>query len=226
MEVPKNIKDEIWEYCRLNDITDIDSFMLKSLQQGFNIQKYGSTPFKINQKEPEVIEKEVIKEIEVIKEVPVEVIREVEKEVIKEVPVEKIVEVEKEIYISDDEQVEELRTKLIESQKEASKYLSGWEDKLSEVTKKEEKIQELEKTITSLHKTASHNEIILGSEEIQRLERKIMALEVELELEQNRNFVPEKKEPIKKERPKIGGKGNIINWISKKERDSDDIYDE
>ena len=26
MEVPKKLKDEIWEYCRLNDISNIDEF--------------------------------------------------------------------------------------------------------------------------------------------------------------------------------------------------------
>jgi hypothetical protein len=77
MKIPKKLKDEIWEYCRLNDITDIDAFILKST-------------FKIGG-EPEVIEKEVVKvvtattEVEIIKEVPIEI------EVIKEV--EKIVEV-------------------------------------------------------------------------------------------------------------------------------------
>ena len=91
MEIPKKLKDEVWEYCRLNDITDIDAFILKSTQQGFNIEKYGTTPFKVGGKETELVEKEVIKvitattEVEIIREVPVEI------EVIKEV--EKIVEV-------------------------------------------------------------------------------------------------------------------------------------
>ena len=55
MEIPKNLKDEIWEYCKLNDITDLNAFMLKSLQQGFNIEKYGPTPFTVGGKEPEVM---------------------------------------------------------------------------------------------------------------------------------------------------------------------------
>ena len=101
MKIPKKLKDEIWEYCRLNDITDIDAFILKSTQQGFNIEKYGTTPFKIGG-EPEVIEKEVVKvitattEVEIIKEVPIEI------EVIKEV--EKIVEV----TVTDNELIDKL----------------------------------------------------------------------------------------------------------------------
>ena len=108
MEIPKKLKDEVWEYCRLNDITDIDSFMLKSLQQGFNIEKYGPTPFTIGGKELEVVEKEVVKvitattEVEKIIEVPVEI------EVIKEV--EKIVEVpvSSETQLNEDGEVKRL----------------------------------------------------------------------------------------------------------------------
>lgn len=73
MELPKNLKDEIWEYCRVNNITNIDDFTLKLIKQGFTIEKFGSTP-KTN-----VIEKVVEK----IVEVPVEKI--VEK--IVEVPI-------------------------------------------------------------------------------------------------------------------------------------------
>lgn len=86
-------KGEIWEYCRLNDISDIDAFVFQCFKQGYDIKKYG---FLGNT----VVE---VKEVEVIKEVekPTEIIKEVivEKEIIKEVPVDKIVEVivEKEI---------------------------------------------------------------------------------------------------------------------------------
>jgi len=73
MELPKSLKDEIWEYCRVNNITNIDDFTLKLIKQGFTIEKFGSTP-KTN-----VVEKVVEK----IVEVPVEKI--VEK--IVEVPV-------------------------------------------------------------------------------------------------------------------------------------------
>ena len=102
MDIPKKLQDEIWDYCRANNISNIDEFTGKMLVNGFNVEKYGNVPFSHNI-EPEVIEKEVIKEVEkivekeVIKEVPVEVIKEVEKIVEKkvEVPVEVIKEVEK-----------------------------------------------------------------------------------------------------------------------------------
>jgi len=66
MQIPKDLKDEIWKYCFSNDITDVEGFMLKIFRQGFTSEKYGSTPFKAETKE---VIKEVIKEIEVVKEV-------------------------------------------------------------------------------------------------------------------------------------------------------------
>lgn len=94
MELPKKITDEIWDYCRLNGITDINGFTIKMISQGFTVEKYGATPSE------RVIEKIVEKIVEVEKEV----------EVIKEV--EKIVE--KEVYITDDEASKELTEKINE----------------------------------------------------------------------------------------------------------------
>jgi len=75
MEIPKAIKDEIWEYCRVNNITNVDEFTLKLIKQGFTIEKFGATPT--------ANEKIIEKIIEKIVEVPIEKI--VEKVV--EVPV-------------------------------------------------------------------------------------------------------------------------------------------
>ncbi len=99
MELPKQIKDEIWEYCRVNDISGVDDFIIKMVKQGFTSEKFGSTPW---EKEPEIKEVEKIVEKEVIKEVPVEVIKEVEKIV------------EKEVFVTDDEVVNKLQTELDE----------------------------------------------------------------------------------------------------------------
>jgi hypothetical protein len=98
MDIPKNLKDEIWEYCRLNDIPNIDEFIIKMIRQGYTVEKFGSTP----------VGNTETKEIEKIVEVPVEKI--IEK--IVEVPVEKIIE--KEVYITDDEQVKILTEKISE----------------------------------------------------------------------------------------------------------------
>ena len=37
MEIPKKVKDEIWDYCRINDIPNIDEFILKMVSQGFTV---------------------------------------------------------------------------------------------------------------------------------------------------------------------------------------------
>lgn len=68
MEIPNNLRDDIKEYCRLNDISDINSFSIRMLRQGFTSEKYGPTPW---DKPTEV------KEVEVVKEIEIEVIKEV-----------------------------------------------------------------------------------------------------------------------------------------------------
>lgn len=77
MEIPKNTKDEIWDYCRHNNITNIDEFTLKLIKQGFTVEKFGATPVtqaKIVEKIVEVpVETIVEKVVERIVEVPVEV---------------------------------------------------------------------------------------------------------------------------------------------------------
>jgi len=189
MKIPKKLKDEVWEYCRLNDVTDIDSFMLKSLQQGFNIEKYGPTPFTIGGKEPEVIEKEVIKvitattEVEVVREVPVEL------EVIKEV--EKIVEV----TVTDNELID----KLNQEKEELSDKLTDLEKKLE---KEKEKVEELSNSDAGI---------------IKSLKQKIENLKIEVELEKNRNYERPKKEKPKEDASQKRGLNNIIKWVSKKD---------
>lgn len=52
MEIPKEIKDEIWNYCRVNNITNIDEFTIKLLKQGFTIEKFGM-PVIVQEKQQE-----------------------------------------------------------------------------------------------------------------------------------------------------------------------------
>jgi len=86
----KETLSSVESFCKLNNIDDIDSFIKNIFQEGFNIKKYGLLGKTLNEGEnhlkPSVIEEkrveiEVIREIRV--EVPVEVIREVEKIVTK-----------------------------------------------------------------------------------------------------------------------------------------------
>jgi ParB family transcriptional regulator, chromosome partitioning protein len=126
MEIPKKIKDEIWDYCRVNDISNIDEFILKMISQGFTVEKYGAAP---TAKE-RIVEKIVEKEIEKIIEVPVEKV------------IEKIVE--KELLITNDEAFSELTNKISELE---SKLINLGSELNSEC---EEKLKEREDKITLL----------------------------------------------------------------------------
>ena len=135
----KEILNSVDSFCKLNNIDDVDSFIKKVFQEGFNIKKYGLLGKTLNEGEKDLktgvieekrVEIEVIREIRV--EIPVEVIKEVEKivEVIKEVPVEKVIiqevikevpvdrVVEKIIYTTDDIQINELGGKIAELEEE------------------------------------------------------------------------------------------------------------
>lgn len=57
MEIPKNLQEEIQYYCKINNIEDVNKFLVKILTNGFNIAKYGNNPIKILVRpEPEIKE--------------------------------------------------------------------------------------------------------------------------------------------------------------------------
>lgn len=58
IEVPNNLKTEINLYCKSNNITDINGFIVKLIIQGFTIEKYGIQPKIIVNTKPEKINKE------------------------------------------------------------------------------------------------------------------------------------------------------------------------
>jgi predicted RNase H-like nuclease (RuvC/YqgF family) len=85
----KNNK-EIYDFCMVNGITDINKFIQDCFKQGFDIKKYGLLGEQ---------EKRVEIPVEVIKEVPIEKIVEKVVEVTKEIPVDRVVEVIKEVPV-------------------------------------------------------------------------------------------------------------------------------
>jgi SpoVK/Ycf46/Vps4 family AAA+-type ATPase len=94
----------VQEYCKLNNIEDVDKFITKCYTEGFNIKKYGllgDDSGKTDIVSEKQVEIEVIREIRV--EVPVEVIKEIEviKEVIVEVPVPNIDKIGDETQVND-----------------------------------------------------------------------------------------------------------------------------
>jgi len=169
MEIPKKLKDEIWEYCRLNDISNIEDFIIKMVRQGYTVEKFGATPLGTGEV------KEVEKVVEVIKEVPVEKTI----EVIKEIPVEKIVE--KEVYITDDKEVEKLTKELESVKKNESVHLKGLRKKVNEINEKDGEINTLNRKISDLNNKILQLEGDLGVKKVEmdELNGKITKLEEE-----------------------------------------------
>ena len=157
----KEILNSVDSFCKLNNIDDVDSFIKKVFQEGFNIKKYGLLGKTLNEGEKDLktgvieekrVEIEVIREIRV--EIPVEVIKEVEKivevvkevtvekEVIKEVPVDRVVE--KIIYTTDDIQINELGGKIAELEEERqifSTKIANLEEEIQIFSTKTEEIE-------------------------------------------------------------------------------------
>jgi len=192
MELPKDLKDKVWNYCRLNDITDVNGFIIKTLKKGLDVEVYGLLGETLNEGEKHLktgivgekqVEIEVIREIRV--EIPVEVIKEVEKivEVIKEVPVEKIVT--KIEYISDKtgenkliEKIEQLDQNIfhlneqIESERKIfSTKTEEMENNFHyEMSKKDEELDELRR---NLDIKKDDDQVRLLQETLQKLRKEI-----------------------------------------------------
>jgi hypothetical protein len=116
----KEYKD-LKSYCDLNGLVE-DEVLKRSYLQGFRIEKYGLLSSGGTVTEKEVIKYvdrpvEVVKEVEVIKEVPtppteIKVVEYVDREVFIEVPVEKIVE--KIVNVYDNSEIDILLNKIKE----------------------------------------------------------------------------------------------------------------
>jgi len=167
----KEYKD-LKSYCDLNGLVE-DEVLKSSYLQGFRIEKYGLLSSGGSITEKEVIKYvdrpvDVVKEVEVIKEVPtppteVRVVEYVDREVIREVPVEKIVE--KIVNIYDNSEIDILLDKIKELEnrepqvveKEVvvqdnsrTEMLTQTLQKLKhDLGEKNKKIEELEKIITN-----------------------------------------------------------------------------
>jgi hypothetical protein len=147
----KEIMQAVSAFCESQEIKDIDNFIYLCFKQGFDIKKYGLLG-KTGDEQEKQAEIEVIREIRV--EVPVEVIKEIEKivevpvEVIKEVPVEIVVD--KIIYTTDDNQINELDEKnakleieLFENSEQLDELLSKIEHLNGEISIKSTEIDNI-----------------------------------------------------------------------------------
>lgn len=179
----KNTK-EIYDFCLLNKIMDIDGFINKCFKKGFNLEKYGIIGEVDNEIKEIIVEKrvevpvEVIVEkiVEIIKEVPtppteVKVIEYVDREVIKEIKVE--VPVEKIVYIYDKKEGDSepiIVEKIVEVEKiiEVEKIV----EVIKEVGVSNDKVVMLQDTLNKLRK-----ELTDKNTKIQELEGTIKQLE-------------------------------------------------
>jgi hypothetical protein len=190
----KKIMQAVSAYCKLNNIEDVDGFIKKCFQSGFNIEKYGLLGKTLNEdkkdlKTSDIEEKQLIKEVIVEKrvEVPVEVIKEVEKvvevvkeivvekEVIKEVPVEVIKEIEKVITITNNKELEEKIFYLNEQIESESKIFSTKTQEMEnnfqkEMSKKDEELVKLRQTL----------DIPLDDNKVKMLQQTIQNLNIEI----------------------------------------------
>ena len=189
----------VQEYCKLNNIEDVDKFISKCFTNGLNIEKYGllgDDSGKTGIVSEKQVEIEVIREIRV--EVPVEVVKEVEvireviKEIVKEVPVEIIKEVEVIKYvdrevrvevpvpiidkIGDETQINELLLKIQQLENRPPEIIETIKEvqveKIVEVEKPNDKTLLLQETLQTLKK-----ELSLKNSRIEDLEEKNKQLE-------------------------------------------------
>jgi len=160
MEIKLNATQitDIQGYCKLNNIPDVEFFIRDCFIQGYNIKKYGMLGSK-----SEVVE--------IIKEVPsspteIEVIKYVDREVIKEVKVE--VPVEKIVYIYDkkEEEVVPNLDNICDEKDEIISQLNLKIQHLESQEVQENKEKMLQQTLVNLKKDLS-----LSSEKIKELEK-------------------------------------------------------
>ena len=147
MEIPKELKNDIWDYCRNNNITNIDEFSLKLLKQGFTIEKFGATPIQKTIEVEKIVEKIIEKPVEKIVEVPVEK------------------SVEKDVVVTDNSQIKELadkinelQDKLLEQQTEAKSRIRDLQINLDAKSKELEMTQKLLAEEKNKHKKDLYGE--------------------------------------------------------------------
>ena len=173
----KTIMQTVSAFCDANDIEDKDEFVYLCFKQGFDIKKFGLLGNSLNEGEKDLktdvigekrVEIEVIREIRV--EVPVEVIR----EVIKEVPIDRVVE--KEVYITDDIQVNELGEKIAKLEIEMSKKEINLDELRRVISTKTNEIGAIVEefsTKTTENESFFQNEMSKKNEELDELRQKL-----------------------------------------------------
>ena len=60
LELPKNLEKDIIQFCQINEIKDVNEFLVSCLVKGYNILKYGLSPKDNFEKENKPLEMEEI----------------------------------------------------------------------------------------------------------------------------------------------------------------------
>ena len=156
----KQNQKDLTDYCKLNNIEDVDKFFQKCFKRGYDIERYGLIGNN-TEKIIEYIEKEipievikyVEKIVEIIKEVPVELkifsTNEVIVEKIVEVPIEVEKIVEKIVQVEVIKEVEKPNEKMGMLQETLMKLRREMGDKDKTITELNNKIEQLEKLVSN-----------------------------------------------------------------------------
>jgi len=193
----REIMQAVSAYCESENIKDVDHFMFLCFKQGFDIKRYGLLGETLNEGEKHlknevIVEKrveipvEVIKEVEKIVEVPVEKIVEKVVEIVKEVPVDKEVvkevPVEKVVYITDDKQINELLLKIQQLESDKQIFSTNMEEMenifQNKMSKKDEEIDELRR---SLDISKENDKTKLLQDTLQKLRKEISEKNTKIE---------------------------------------------
>jgi predicted RNase H-like nuclease (RuvC/YqgF family) len=176
----KETLGSVESFCKLNNIDDVDSFIKNVFQEGFNIKKYGLLGKTLNEGEKHLktggieekrVEIEVIREIRV--EVPVEVIKEVEKIVTK---------IE---YISDKNSETELLLKIQQLEEEISTKTTEIGTIRKEFSTKTEEMEnifqnEMSKKVLELDELRRNLDINLDDNKVKMLQQTVQNLTSEV----------------------------------------------
>lgn len=139
-----NDYNDFVRFCEINGY-DENKKSVQCFTKGYNLEKYGS----LSDPEPQIIEKEVVKEI--IIEKPIE------KEIIKEIIVEKPIEIIKEVEKLDNNKINKLYKKIIELENQ-NKILNSKNENFKHENSEIEEIK---------------NTLLERDDEISRLKRKL-----------------------------------------------------
>ena len=187
-------------YCSVNNIENVDDFVYKCFKQGFDIEKYGFLGKTLNEGEKDLktggieekrVEIEVIREIRV--EVPVEVIKEVEKVVTK---------IE---YISDKNGETELLLKIQQLEEEIS-------TKTTEIGIIRQEFSTKTQEMESIFQNTDNNKLQMIQQTVQNLMSEVRDLKNKNE-ELNKQLLEQNK-PVEKTMARFHGGSNL----------NDDLY--